>query len=63
MAPPSAERSVPQDVKVAEVSHYVAQMTAELAHISRDARLDVLAYFLEMARMEAVTALNRIRVG
>ncbi len=38
-----------------EVARYVGQMSAELAGLARSARLDVLAYFLDMARLEAAT--------
>ncbi len=44
----------------AEVARYVGQMAAELAGLARSARLDVLAYFLDMARLEAAA---RERVG
>lgn len=39
----------------AETAAYIAQMMAELAVIARHARLDLLAYFIEMARVEAAT--------
>lgn len=37
----------------AEVADYVATMTAELAAMAGAARLDLLTYFLNMARLEA----------
>jgi hypothetical protein len=37
----------------AEVAVYIAQMAAEMAGMARSARLDLLAYFLDMARIEA----------
>lgn len=37
----------------AEVALYVASMATELAAMARAANYDVLAYFLDMARMEA----------
>lgn len=40
---------------VEEVSRYVGQMCGEMASLARTARLDVLAYFLEMARIEAAS--------
>ena len=43
----------------ADAADYIAQMTAELARIARTARLDTLAYFLEMARIEATTCARR----
>ena len=36
-----------------EVAAYVSQMAGEMAAMARSARLDLLAYFLEMARIEA----------
>lgn len=36
-----------------EVAAYVSQMAGEMAIMARSARLDLLAYFLEMARIEA----------
>ncbi len=43
----------------AEVAHYVAQMTAEMAGMCRAANLQLLAYFLEMARIEATSVLHQ----
>jgi hypothetical protein len=37
----------------AEVAQYIAGMATELATMARAANFDVLAYFLDMARMEA----------
>jgi hypothetical protein len=36
-----------------EAAAYVAELTADLARIARQHRLDALCYLLEMARMEA----------
>ena len=36
-----------------EVAEYIAQLSGEMAAMSRNARLDVIAYFLEMVREEA----------
>ncbi|WP_276199654.1 MULTISPECIES: hypothetical protein [Chelatococcus] len=38
----------------------MAQLSGELAMMSRAARLDTLGYFLEMARIEALGALSRL---
>lgn len=48
--PPSA---AVDDRLRAEVAGYIAQMTAEMAGMARSTRLDLLAYFLDMARIEA----------
>jgi len=47
------EASGADDATVAEVADYIAQITGEIAHMARSAKLDMLAYFLTMARMEA----------
>ena len=39
--------------KSEEVAAYVSQMAGEMAAMARSSRLDLLAYFLEMARIEA----------
>ncbi|WP_043538785.1 hypothetical protein [Salinarimonas rosea] len=36
-----------------EAARYIGAITAELGEIARRSDLDLLAYFLEMARMEA----------
>lgn len=46
-------------MRPADAADYIAQMAAELAQIARTAKLDALAYFLEMARIEARTCLRR----
>jgi len=41
----------------------VAQLSGELAMMSRAARLDALGYFLEMAKIEALGALSRLETA
>jgi len=36
-----------------ELAAYIAQMSGELAMMARNARLEIIAYFLEMVRHEA----------
>jgi hypothetical protein len=48
-------RGVPPGLTADEAARYIAQLTGELAAIARHTKLDLLAYFLDMARMEAVT--------
>jgi hypothetical protein len=43
-----------------EVAHYIAQMTGEMSGMARSANLELLGYFLEMARIEATTILHQI---
>ena len=37
-----------------ETAQYVAEFTAELSYLARQANLDLLAYLLDMARLEAI---------
>lgn len=46
--------------KADEAARYICQMTGEMALLARGARLDTLAYFLEMARIEAQTMASRL---
>ncbi len=39
--------------RTADISSYIAHMTQELAQMARGSNLDLLAYFLEMAELEA----------
>jgi hypothetical protein len=43
-----------------ESAQYIAQMSAELASIARASNLDLLAYFLEMARVEATSSIRKL---
>ncbi|MFC7398798.1 hypothetical protein ACFQU1_16475 [Chelatococcus sp. GCM10030263] len=52
----------PQDnIDPTEIAIYIAQLSGELADMSRKARLDVIAYFLEMVREEARKTARRGR--
>ena len=42
-----------------EVARYIAQMTAELGGMARGANMDLLAYFLDMCRVEANVQMER----
>lgn len=42
-----------------EAARYIGQMVGEMALIAREAKLELLAYFLEMARIEAYAAQGR----
>jgi hypothetical protein len=48
-APTSGE----QHHAAAEVAEYIANMSAELAKMAGDARLNTLTYYLDLARIEA----------
>jgi hypothetical protein len=55
---PEAE---PPDPELAlESAQYIAQMSAELAFIARSSNLDLLAYFLDMARVEATSSVRKL---
>lgn len=45
----------------AEIAHYIAEFSAELSFLARQARLDLLAYLLDMARLEAVRTVQTDR--
>jgi hypothetical protein len=42
-----------------EVARYTAQMTSELGGMARGANMDLLAYFLDMCRVEANVQMER----
>jgi hypothetical protein len=42
-----------KDLSATETSQYIAAFSAELSHMARQAKLDLLAYLLDMARLEA----------
>jgi len=55
-SPEQAEETAPPRAAAspAETAQYVAEFSAELAFLARQARLDLLAYLLDMARLEAI---------
>ncbi len=60
-APRLPEPQDPIDEALAlESARYIAQMSGELAVIARSANLDLLAYFLEMARVEATSSIRKL---
>jgi len=46
-----------------EVARYVSQMSGELAAMARKSDFDLLAYFLEMARVEARALVRKFEQG
>jgi hypothetical protein len=58
-ADPDAGRPLPADP--AEAARYIAEFAAELSVMARHARLDLLAYLLDMARLEATKAQKAVR--
>ncbi|WP_445500540.1 hypothetical protein [Microvirga sp. G4-2] len=45
-------------MSAAETAQYIAEFTAELSYLARQTRLDLLAYLLDMARLEAARVLQ-----
>ncbi len=41
------------NMSAAETARYIAEFTAELSYLARRSKLDLLAYLLDMARLEA----------
>lgn len=56
-----ATADLPQAPDPVATAEYVAAMTGELATLSRNAGLDLLAYFLDIARLEALEQARRPR--
>jgi hypothetical protein len=44
----------------AEVARYIADMTVQMASMARAANLDMVVFFLEMARVEAEAAAHKV---
>ncbi len=42
----------------AETARYIAEITAELSFLARRSKLDLLAYLLDMSKLEAVRAMQ-----
>ncbi|WP_162820218.1 hypothetical protein [Microvirga calopogonii] len=41
-----------------ETAQYISEFSAELSYLARETKLDLLAYLLDMARLEAIRALQ-----
>ncbi|HYF54836.1 MAG TPA: hypothetical protein VEA41_11310 [Salinarimonas sp.] len=73
MAPkrPSAQTDLPApgstepapELDPVAAAEYVAALTTELSALSRRSGLDLLAYFLDIARLEALEQARRPRTG
>jgi len=57
-SPAGTERAHPWEPgeSPAETARYIAEFSAELSFLAQQARLDLLAYLLDMARTEAIRA-------
>lgn len=54
-----AARGPAAEASSAETAQYIAEFAAELSYLARRSNLDLLAYLLDMARLEA----TRVRQG
>lgn len=55
----SEERSTSHEgMTASETAQYISEFSAELSYLAREARLDLLAYLLDMARLEAIRTLQ-----
>ena len=59
---PNAEKSekIDEAKERAAAAAYIAELSANLASIARQHRLDTLSYILDMARMEAENAVRHV---
>lgn len=57
---PNGRQHAPQRTIPLEVAGYIEILTAELRMMAHTADLDSLAYFLEMARLEAAIQVQRL---
>ena len=52
-------QNLPASASMIDAAHYIAEFSAELSSLARQSRLDLLAYLLDMARLEA----TRVKQG
>jgi hypothetical protein len=57
------KRNAASEVRSEDVAAYLAQMSDEMGRLARSAGLDLLAYFLDMARLEARARSGRFDVS
>lgn len=53
------DQAQPLTAQQVQVATYIAQMSSEMVAMSRASGLELLAYFLDMARIEALTQARR----
>lgn len=49
----------PADGTASATAAYIAEITTELAELARGSKLDILAYLLDIAQLEAATTVRR----
>jgi hypothetical protein len=47
-------------MSASETARYISEFSAELSYLAREAKLDLLAYLLDMARLEAIRTLQMV---
>ncbi|MCB8820994.1 hypothetical protein [Microvirga rosea] len=57
-APATSERGLAAGSSLVETAQYIAEFTAELSFLARRSNLDLLAYLLDMARLEATRSVQ-----
>ncbi len=57
------DRDAKPEANSEDVAAYLAQMSDEMSRLARSAGLDLLAYFLDMARLEARARSGRFDVS
>lgn len=60
LGPPPHVPDADGSVRVHDVAEYIADLATQLARLARSNNLELLAYLLEMARLEAATAARRL---
>ncbi|WP_139165542.1 hypothetical protein [Microvirga guangxiensis] len=58
-----APRPAASGMSPVETAQYIAEFTAELSYLSRQTKLDLLAYLLDMARLEAARVVQAGKRG
>ncbi|EIM29551.1 hypothetical protein [Microvirga lotononidis] len=60
---PNQEETAPPNrasMSTRETAQYISEFSAELSYLARETKLDLLAYLLDMARLEAVRTLQAV---
>jgi hypothetical protein len=60
LAEASEVGGLPRPIKPESAAAYIADLTTELAALARGCRLEILAYLLDIAQLEAENAARRL---
>jgi len=55
--------SITGHMSTTETAQYIAEFSAELSYLAREAKFELLAYLLDMARLEAIRSLQTEQKG